>query len=310
MPATPPILPRCLDSRAPFGKIKVAGLRGGYAGSELGCLAGGPLEKDYGDAARRLRLEPDNSAARLRLTAESLRRGEDLQGRLSAFCAGLHSKETRPAALESLRALGPVAAACAGEVIKSADESCELSQGTILSLGASTLPLLLSYSSSQRAAERFVAVSALSAFEERSPGLLQSRLEPEALIAILAERLADAELRVALKSAELLRRIGPNAKAALPALAQACRREDRDLRILSLLAMRRIGVQSELTPVLRRCLDDPERLVRFWACNLLAQLGREAEEARRELYALIIDRDAAVRRAARRALAAAEESGE
>jgi len=109
-------------------------------------------------------------------------------------------------------------------------------------------------------------------------------------------------------TANVLGYIGPDARAAAPALFAATKETDNSVRNNALCALCRVLPDPQLTlPVLIARLDDPYRLVRENAANELGRYGQQAKAAvpalvrtlginRSAYYALLkIDPDAAAR---------------
>jgi len=97
------------------------------------------------------------------------------------------------------------------------------------------------------------------------------------------EAVEDPETR--LRAAALIRRIGPAAKEAVPALAEALSDEDPIVRSEVLFALGAIGPDAaEAVPQITKALDDEEVKVAYAACYALGQIGPSAMEAKPALH--------------------------
>ena len=102
-------------------------------------------------------------------------------------------------------------------------------------------------------------------------------------------------------AARALARLGPEAKAAVPALSEALKDEEAFVRGYAASALSGIGPAA--VPALSKALKDEERDVRVSAAAALARLGpAEAKAAVPALSEALKDEVANVRRAAARAL--------
>ncbi|MDF1660964.1 MAG: HEAT repeat domain-containing protein [Planctomycetota bacterium] len=124
----------------------------------------------------------------------------------------------------------------------------------------------------------------------------------DSTVAAVALCLDDEDSKVRYHAAELLRFFGSKAKAALPNLSFRLRDKDRNVRVTSLLAIRKIGPNSNCLPMLTRSLKDSDPLVRYWAARIIGDLGAHAVEAQDALYRLLLDDDHHPRKAALAAL--------
>lgn len=135
---------------------------------------------------------------------------------------------------------------------------------------------------------------------------LRSALRPELVedetVTPLARCLEDDDPKVRYHAAELLRSLGSRAKEALPSLCFRLLDRDRNVRVTSLLAIRKIGASPHCLPMLSRALKDGDPLVRYWAARIIGELGADAVEARDALYRLLLDDDHQPRKAALAAL--------
>jgi HEAT repeat protein len=98
--------------------------------------------------------------------------------------------------------------------------------------------------------------------------------------------------------------IGPEAKAAIPALIKALGDQDVHVRILAANTLGDIGSEAnEAVPALIKAPGDPEVLVRRHTAGALSRIGPEAKEALPELERLAEkDPDQSVRQSASEAL--------
>jgi len=84
--------------------------------------------------------------------------------------------------------------------------------------------------------------------------------------------------------AATIARIGPAAKAAVPALIEALSDENPRIRNEVLFAIAAIGPEAkEAVPMVAKLLNDPEMDVRYGACYALGKIGRAAMPAKAEL---------------------------
>jgi HEAT repeat protein len=119
----------------------------------------------------------------------------------------------------------------------------------------------------------------------------------------LEAMLHSAEPTVQMQGAFGLSRLGPEARAAVPALIEALKGKDTLVRAHAALALGRIGPQaSPAVPVLTELLGDPEWTVRRQAALALGRIGSEARMAIPGLEKLGHDPDQLVRQAAQEAL--------
>jgi len=99
---------------------------------------------------------------------------------------------------------------------------------------------------------------------------------------IEALQVKDARLR----AAAIIARIGPPARAAVPALIDALGDENSETRNEVLFALGAIGPAAEAAvPAITKALRDPDMNVRYAACYALSQIGPAALPAESELAA-------------------------
>lgn len=266
-----------------------------------------PMDEALSELERAGRLDPEDAALRWRrLAAAGRQRLEDVR----ALEAELEDPARRRAALEALRELGPAGAAATGALLAIAAEADVIDDAQLGPLVAALRAFgpgagrdLLRGLESPVLGARFVATHGLAAITEDWPEAVMASCGERALVGRVAQRLADEDGAIRAKAAELLRRIGPPAAAALPALAaRLARDDDRDVRILALLAMRRIGPGRGQLGALIASLQDHDRLVRLWAARALGEMGAEAADARPALYHALLDGRPGAREAAQAAL--------
>jgi HEAT repeat protein len=131
-----------------------------------------------------------------------------------------------------------------------------------------------------------------SAAKEASPGL--------------GKLLSDPDLDVRLMATNTLDRYGPAAVAAVPALIEATRSGDSEIRIAAMRTLTSVGPANsrQAIPALIEGLSNADARVRRAAAEALAQHGPEASSAVPALRRALQDDDAEVRRAASEALLA------
>lgn len=119
--------------------------------------------------------------------------------------------------------------------------------------------------------------------------------------------MADEDRSVRLKSVVALARIGPDAKAAVPALTEALKNRDPDLREEAAKALGHIGPDAKTAvPVLIRALKDKVDGVRRDAVVALGCIGPDAKAAVPELAEALKDEDGCM---GRRVAEAIKDSG-
>src|SRR5919201_1470415 len=118
----------------------------------------------------------------------------------------------------------------------------------------------------------------------------------------LERMLQDADPRVQAQGAYGLSLHGPEARAAVPALIEALKKEV-SVRQYAARALGEIGPEArDAVPALMEALHDPEWTVRRQAALALGRIGPEARAAVAALLKLRQDRDHLVRKAAQEAL--------
>jgi HEAT repeat protein len=121
-------------------------------------------------------------------------------------------------------------------------------------------------------------------------------------VAAVARLLEDADPALRLRAAQTLEEIGPNAKAATPALVAALLGESKELAEAAGRVLAKLG--ADAVPPLIEALKDERAAARASAARLLGQLGAPAAlPALAALKPLEKDPDPAVQAAAKEALA-------
>jgi HEAT repeat protein len=124
----------------------------------------------------------------------------------------------------------------------------------------------------------------------------------DAAVPPLIEALRHEEVRA--KAAAILARIGPPAKAAVPALAALLKDEQAETRREALFALGEIGPDSKpALPAIAAALDDADEKVAYAACYALGKIGPDAMDAKPALQKMLDAEDEFLRVAAAWALA-------
>ncbi len=98
----------------------------------------------------------------------------------------------------------------------------------------------------------------------------------------LIEALGNEEVRA--RAADVIRRIGPEAKAAVPALIEALEDRSAETRNEVLFALAAVGPDArQAVPAVTKALKDPDMNVRYAACFALGKIGADAVAAKPEL---------------------------
>lgn len=126
-------------------------------------------------------------------------------------------------------------------------------------------------------------------------------------VAALILQLTSRDESLRLRAAKALGGLGPDARAAVPALTAALADPDGDVRRAAAAALRRVQPDAKSSEELVRSiaadLKDPDDGVRLLAARSLGRLGSAAAGAVPALEAALADPDRDVRRAAADALA-------
>jgi HEAT repeat protein len=273
------------------------------------------MDRGFHRIRRMAHADPHNPETQLRLAAARLRQGHEPVPEAGS-CWHKHLEELeakqRFQAIIELSKLGPAAAGLAPVLIDTVQERLESEfhdrqeqtsrrfleavLSTFEELGPATAPALIAALSSHLNELRYVAIQALAKISKENAKRLGDNL------GAFMTCLEDRDPRIRYKAAEQLRLQGPGAKVAIPALCHCVQDPDRNVRIMSLLALRKIGPYEDCLPVLLRSLKDREPLVRFWSARILGDMEELAEGSRKSLYYSLIDDEDKVRKAAAEAL--------
>lgn len=105
-------------------------------------------------------------------------------------------------------------------------------------------------------------------------------------------RLKDKDDKVRLKAAFSLRQLGPEAKAAVPALLGILKDKNVDVRREAAFALQRIGPAAKTAiPALIDALQDSDVYVRGWSLTALAEFGADARAAVPALKGILKEAD-------------------
>ena len=117
-----------------------------------------------------------------------------------------------------------------------------------------------------------------------------------AAVPALIEALKDDDADVRSSAADVLGNIGAEAKAAVPALIEALKDDDADVRSSTAYALGNIGAEAKAAvPALVEALEDDDADVRSGAAYALGNIGAEAKAAVPALVEALKDDDADVR---------------
>jgi HEAT repeat protein len=116
-------------------------------------------------------------------------------------------------------------------------------------------------------------------------------------------RLKDKDDKVRLKAAMSLRQLGPEAKAAVPALLESLKDNSASVRCESAFALQRVGPAAKpAIPSLIEALKDADYHVRLWSLIALAEFGADARAAAPALASILKEPDIVLRAQAARGL--------
>ncbi len=102
----------------------------------------------------------------------------------------------------------------------------------------------------------------------------------EPVVPAVVPLLKSSDPRIRARAATTLWGLGPNARAAVPALALSVGDAEMEVRVASAMALEAIGPDSrDAVPALVRALKDREGRVRQWAAKALGKIGPPAKEA-------------------------------
>ena len=111
----------------------------------------------------------------------------------------------------------------------------------------------------------------------------------------LTKSLKDPDASTRYTSAEVLGQYGGAAKPAIPALIEALKDSDTNVRMRAAYSIASIGADESAVPVLIECLKDEHREVRIAAAYALGALGPTARAALPVLRRLQTHRDQGLR---------------
>lgn len=228
----------------------------------------------------------------------------------------------RLGAVRALALLGPIAKPAVPALARAMkDENPEIAMRAAFALGrlgSSGVPRLIDAMNSKRDSTRLLAIQGLGLAgreaREASPELIRAlqdsnrKIAEQALdtlrrfgegphITSLAEMLRNPELRIRILAARTLAAVGPQARAAIPALVEAERQNNNLLREYVIDALGRIQPSNpEVASVLRIALRDGDAKVRVRAADGLNYGGAAAGSAVPVLTEALKDGDVEVRR--------------
>ena len=209
-----------------------------------------------------------------------------------------YSRDVRIAAVTALGWIGPDAKAATPALVKLLEDSnCQIPVGAMGAL----------FQIEPAARETIPAVAKV--FEQMSPGMLEvatrelrrTKLHAEAVPA-LAQTLENTDSVFREVAVNKLSAMGPEARAAVPALARQLRDEEPRVRRNVLAALVQIGLDGRAIPAVVRMLEDEDPSLRRAACSALAETGPEAKVAIPALTKLLADEEPDVCVAAAEAL--------
>jgi len=147
--------------------------------------------------------------------------------------------------------------------------------------------------------DRFVRWAAARTVGRMSP----DKLNIPDVVRNLIRMVDDPDLDLRVMAAESLDRLGPPAKAAVPALARATGKGDAEIRRAAIRALTGIGTDAApAIPDIAAALKFSDVRVRRAAAEALSQFGALAKPAESDLSQALNDEDAEVRRHAADAL--------
>jgi HEAT repeat protein len=140
-----------------------------------------------------------------------------------------------------------------------------------------------------------VRIRALEALAKMGP-------RAKAAVPALIEALQDEQM-VRIRAIAALKNVGPEAKAAVPAIARLLQDKDATIRMQALETLQGMGAQAKAAvPALARLLQDEDATMRLQAVDALQAIGPDARPAIPALQQLLDDKDEVVRRSALEAL--------
>jgi hypothetical protein len=274
------------------------------------------MDRSFHERRRLASLDPNDLAAQLRLVAAEMRqnRGPESCSTQNSWKERLENLPLgeRPAAIHQLAKLGPVAVGVTSLLIQSIEDQLNGPAPledplntrrqilkdfleTIDNLGTGTHTALFQALKSSHSLVRSMALQALSR-------CARELIVTGAQCSLVMDCLQDSDGKIRYQAADLLRALGRRAKASTAALSYRLSDPDRNVRIMCLLALRKMGPGEGCVDMLLRSLKDPEKLVRYWSARVLGEMGVLARDARTSLFHSLIDDQDAVRKAANDAL--------
>ncbi|HMF14215.1 MAG TPA: HEAT repeat domain-containing protein, partial [Gemmataceae bacterium] len=143
--------------------------------------------------------------------------------------------------------------------------------------------------------DRFVRWAAARTLGHMSP----EKAGADKVVPNLIRMLDDPDLDLRVTAAQSLERYGPDAKAAVPALAKSTGKGDPEIRRAAIRALTGIGTSAvPAIPNIATALSHPDVRLRRTAADSLSQFGALAKPAEPALRKALDDTDAEVRRAA------------
>jgi HEAT repeat protein len=122
-------------------------------------------------------------------------------------------------------------------------------------------------------------------------------------VEILVKQLKEGDKDQRKKAAESIEKLGPDAKAAVPALGEALKDQEPDVRYSAAQALGRMGPEARgAVAALSELLKDTNKDIRQSSAWALGRIGPEAKEAAPALLETLKDQDKDVRRTAAWAL--------
>src|SRR5690606_8580577 len=105
----------------------------------------------------------------------------------------------------------------------------------------------------------------------------------------LVEALTDPDQYVRTQAAELIRQMGPGAKAAVPALRELVKAGDPEARLQAMRVLQQVrpGELKDVATSLVELLTDKNAAVRYQAAQLLGEIGADAREVAPKLVELL-----------------------
>lgn len=223
------------------------------------------------------------------------------------FCSRAFSLPEQPSVTELTLALG--------STDSRAKKQAALGLGDMGPDAENAIPELIETLKDPDLTVSFAAAQALGNIGEKAlPALKRSLLNPEgkhpenALVALrligasavpeLTEVLSQPNSKFKVGAAEVLGKIGPNARSAVPELIKALKSPNNYLRTIAAEALGKIGADSKTAiPVLAEMLKDPNEFIRQRAAETISVLaGPDSAELTPDLIKALSDSNSWVRR--------------